>query len=147
LTVFFGGVILAIVWDPFVGAFLSRGRNRGEVRALYDAIHPGMNRAEAERETTSGRYPHLTFFNDTDQGWVVTTPYEFGATNWMLLIDVEEDRVTKMRIRTDDGIDDHPVQAPPDKLVSATGREGAEVPPNDGLQERTRPAQASEPHR
>jgi hypothetical protein len=57
----------------------------------------------------------------------------------MLLIDVAEDRVTKMRIRTDDGIDDHPVQAPPDKLVSATGREGAEVPPNVGLQRTRKP--------
>lgn len=124
LTLFFGAVIIGIVWDPFIGSFIHRSRNRTEVRTLYDAIRPGMARSDAERETKSGRYPHLTFYYDEDTGWVVVAPYEFGAKNWMLLIDVAAGRVTRLRVRTGDSINEHPADAPPDKpIVGAPEKE------------------------
>jgi hypothetical protein len=100
-----------------------------------------MTRAEVERETKSGRYLHLTFYGGDPKAWVVTAPYEFGAKNWILLIDISDDRVARVRVRTGDGIHDHPAQAPPDKQVAESVQQGTGEPPNNQMQ-RTRSAPA-----
>jgi hypothetical protein len=117
------GTVLALVWDPFIGSFLHRERNRGEVLALYQAIQPGMAGSVVEEEKRSGRYPHLTFHGGKGSGWYVSTPLEFGAKNWVLVVDAVDGRVTAVRIRTEDGLHDHPAQAPSDKKPGATARQ------------------------
>jgi hypothetical protein len=42
-------VMTILLWDPFVGSFIHRDRNRGEIRALYQALAPGMTREEVSR--------------------------------------------------------------------------------------------------
>src|SRR5262245_30042864 len=95
---------LALVWDPFVGSFLYRERNRGEVLALYQAMQLGMAGSAVEDERQSGRYPHLRFVPGDDGSWYVSTPLEFGAKNWVLLVDVVDGHVSAVRIRTEDGL-------------------------------------------
>jgi hypothetical protein len=120
------GTVLALAWDPFIGSFLHRERNRGEVLALYQAVQPGMAGSVVEEERSSGRYPHLTFHGGKSTGWFVSTPLEFGAKNWVLLVDVVDGRVTTVRIRTEDGVHDHPAQAPTDKKVGEARQAGAD---------------------
>lgn len=115
-------VIAAILWKPMVDPFLNRERYRGEVRILYENVHPGMTRDEVRREMDSGKYPDLRFHRE-GQLWLGSAPIEFGAGNWVLAIDFQGDQVSTVKVRKGDGLQDyhHPVEAPPDKVRPAGG--------------------------
>ena len=110
-------VVAAVLWRPIVDPFLNRERYRGEVRTLYQNVHPGMSRDEVQREMESGKYPDLRFRRD-GQRWSGSAPIEFGAGNWVLAIEFQGDHVSAVRVRKGDGFQDyhHPVEAPPDKV-------------------------------
>ena len=46
---------------------------------------------------------------------VVETPYEFGASNWILYIGLADGRVTSVHYRTADSDDFRPRHSPPDR--------------------------------
>ncbi len=125
------GIVLAMVWDPFIGSFLNRERNRNEVRSLHASVNVGMTSAEVDRELKSGRYPHLHLY-EASGNWVATAPEEFGAGNWIVLITVVKGQVAKVMIRTSDSALERPAEAPPDK--GARGRLKWDGPSNNGLQ-------------
>jgi hypothetical protein len=107
------GVFVVLVLDPVT--FLRRSEYRGEVRMLYEALEPGMTRPQVRAAIDSGRFPHLRFRTDDDHTWLAFAPYEFGAQNWVLLIEFESDRASALRVRTNDSFKYHPAEAPPDK--------------------------------
>jgi hypothetical protein len=115
----------ALVWHSFGDAFLHRERNRGEVLALYHAVQPGVKAAVVEDLRKSAQYSHLAFQGGEDRGWYISTPFEFGATNWVLVVDVADGHVTSVRVRTEDGLHDHPSQAPADKTLGSSARQEA----------------------
>jgi hypothetical protein len=54
-------------------------------------------------------------------------PLEFGATDWCLLIDFDQGKVSAIRMRTSDGIQRKPEAAPDDKMSDSSptpGRDG-----------------------
>jgi hypothetical protein len=57
---------------------------------------------------------HLTLRTLSSERWLVATPFYFGANNWLLYIDFAKGQVVAMRIRTIDGWQDHPEDAPAD---------------------------------
>ena len=46
---------------------------------------------------------------------------EFGAGNWLLVIQFQGEQVSALRVRTADGDHDHPAEAPPDKVRPSRG--------------------------
>jgi hypothetical protein len=114
-------VIAAILWGE-IQPFLNRERYRGEVRALYENVRPGMTSDQVRREMDSGKYPHLDFHQD-GKLWLGSAPYEFGAGNWVLAVDFQGDVVSAVRVRKGDGLQDvhHPAEAPPDKVHARGG--------------------------
>lgn len=82
-----------------------------------NALSVGDSR-EAARGTIESRLrPELRFEGSHPHLWTVRMPSEVRATDWMLLIDFEQDRVSQVRMRTSDGMDivHKPKEAPPDK--------------------------------
>ena len=126
--------LLAILWEPLVGSFLYRERNRGEVRALYEKVQIGMSTVEVTREIRSDRYPHLRLDVAPDS-WIAWAPEEFGAQNWVLLIRAKEDRVVSVWVRTSDSFSTRPQDAPPDKNSTSLN---STVPSNKGLHQTKR---------
>ena len=114
------GVTGAILWEPIVDPFLHRERYRGQVRTLYENLQPEMTKEQVRRELDSDNYPHLGFRRE-GQLWLASAPLEFGAGNWVLAIEFQDDRVSSVRVRKGDGLQGvhHPVQAPPDKVRSS----------------------------
>jgi hypothetical protein len=106
-------VIFAGLFTPLT--FLNREQYRAEVRVLDESLQPGMTGEHVRRVIESNKFPHLRFQRVGDQMWSVAAPYEFGARNWVLLIEFQGGHVAALRVRTADGIDDHPPEAPPDK--------------------------------
>ena len=119
LAVLVLAVLAAMGWDWIGDPLFHRETYRGEVRTLYENLHPGMTKEQVRRETNSGKYLHLDFHRE-GQLWLGSAPYEFGAGNWVLAIEFQGDHVSSIRIRKGDGLQEihHPVEAPPDKVVS-----------------------------
>src|SRR5688572_25075449 len=107
------GVFVALVLDPVT--FLRRREYRGEVRTLYESLAPGMTKPQVRAAIDPRRFPHLRFHTDDEHRWLASAPLEFGAQNWVLLIEFENERVSALRVRTEDSFKDHPDEAPPDK--------------------------------
>ena len=116
------GVISAILWNPIVDRFLHRETYRGEVRTLYDNVQPGMTKEQVRQVMDSVNYPHLGFHSE-GQLWLGSAPLEFGAGNWVLAIEFQDDQVSAVRVRKGDGLQEfhHPVEAPLDKVRSMGG--------------------------
>ena len=117
LAVIIVGVLAAVLWKPVVDPLLHRETYRGEVRSLYDTVQLGMTKEQVRHEMGSGKYGHLDFHRE-GQLWLGSAPYEFGAGNWVLAVDFQGDRVSSVRVRKGDGLQDfhHPSAAPPDKV-------------------------------
>jgi hypothetical protein len=107
-------VCAVVIVKPWT--FLRRDLYRGEVRALYQSLRPGMTREQVAQVMDSGKFQHLTFDRKSPL-WSGDAPYEFGAQSWVLLIEFQAQRVSALRVRTADGIgpQHHPAEAPPDK--------------------------------
>jgi hypothetical protein len=115
------GVVVAIVWSVVAEPLFHRGRNRGQVVALYEKLQPGMTKQQAQHVIDSGEYPNLRSapVDEVNRDrWYVSSPLEFGATNWILWVEFSAGRVSALRIRTPDGDWDHPPEARPDKTVA-----------------------------
>ena len=105
--------IAASLFRPL--AFFHRDKYREEVRGLYERLHPGMTRPQVQEAMESGRHPNLEFYRDDRQRWLASSPLEFGAQNWVLIIEFHGDQVAALRIRTADSFDQRSPDAPPDK--------------------------------
>jgi hypothetical protein len=53
--------------------------------------------------------------------WSAAAPLEFGAGNWVVLIEFQGEHVSALRVRTADGVHHHPTGAPADKVERAGG--------------------------
>lgn len=76
-------------------------------------IKPGYSKAKTE-EVISKISPDFNPEKINNHQWVVASPYEFGATNWILVIDFENDKVKSLKIRTSDSMNIKPDGAPGD---------------------------------
>ena len=106
-------VLMAAIFRPIT--FLNRGKYRAEIRSLHERLQPGMLRGHVQAAVKSGIYPNLRFNSGGAQTLSVSTPLEFGAQNWVLLIEFKGEHVSAVRVRTEDSVDHHPPEAPPDK--------------------------------
>jgi hypothetical protein len=116
------GLLLVVMWDPFIRPFLHRERSRTEVRALYDALAPGMPGDAVAKLLHGTSYPHLTLRHVSAQLWLAEAPYEFGAGNWIVVIEFQGERTGAIRVRTADGLHIHPNDAPPDRVLPDSAR-------------------------
>lgn len=95
-----------------------RPEARQEMRNLMAQIQLGDTKAQVQQKFKSGSYKVLLF--RTNRGanlWSVSTPFEFGAGNWILYLEFDKDKVIALRLRVADSITMRPrEQAPPDKV-------------------------------
>ncbi len=86
---------------------------RAAIADLHQQISPGQDREEAVR-TIEAAWPPEYFRREN---MVVRTPMEFGAHNWILLLDFSGEKVAAVAVRTDDTHVRPPDGAPPDKTA------------------------------
>jgi hypothetical protein len=110
-------IVFGMLWSPIVRPYLYREQYRGQVRALYDTLQLGISRQHVRQEMDREKYPDLDFHTDGDL-WLASAPLQFGAGNWVVAVEFEGDRVTAIRIRTGDGLQEfhRPAGAPRDKM-------------------------------
>jgi hypothetical protein len=87
--------IVALVASLFTPiTLLNRDKYRAELRGVYERLQPGMARPQVLGLLQSGSYPNLRLDAQNHQTWSVGTPLEFGAQNWVLLIEFNGEHVS-----------------------------------------------------
>jgi hypothetical protein len=87
--------------------------NREAILRLYSTIRVGDDREAVLKAYWSQRTEDLRLHVDVPASWVVAMPGEFGATDWTLVVEFRNDKVSAVRMRTADG--PRPTGGPPDK--------------------------------
>jgi len=82
---------------------------------LMEIINPGDARAKVELAISDKQSFSLDVIKTSDEEWIIKTPLEFGARNWILYLIFKDDVVTSLFIRTSDDKSVRPEGAPNDK--------------------------------
>jgi hypothetical protein len=107
-----------------ISIFLYRMRpspiSRQEVRHLMSHIQINDTKTQVKKIFQASEYKNLRLRDDTSNLWVISTPYEIGAGNWILYIEFDKNNeVAGLYLRIADGISFRPLDpAPPDRIRS-----------------------------
>jgi hypothetical protein len=105
--------LMALTFNLMPG---SRAEARQELRSALALVALGDSRRGVTSKINGAGFKRLTLTDRGDQPeWVITTPGEWGAANWLLWIQFCHDGATWMGIRLADGKQFQPPDAPPDK--------------------------------
>jgi hypothetical protein len=102
-------LVLGLVWVTgfwFTEVFRTRANNEPNRKALlqiHAAVAIGAPHAEVLAAYWKHRTDGLRLVADTPTAWWMTMPAELGATDWLLLIEFKDQRVTSVQLRTADG--------------------------------------------
>jgi hypothetical protein len=94
----------------------SNAANRAALTQLYTEIRLGNGYEDVLRTYWSRRTPELRLDAGDPAAWRVAMPGEFGATDWNLVLEFRDGRVTRVAVRTSDG--PAPKDAPAEKPSS-----------------------------
>jgi hypothetical protein len=117
-----GAVIIAVVayysWWMFWSGdnfrlHSANAGNRAGILRLYLAVGLGDDPGKVLQTYWSLRTEDLRLDVDSPGRWSVTMPGEFGASDWTLVLEFRDGRVSAVRVRTADG--PQPSEAPRDK--------------------------------
>jgi hypothetical protein len=116
-------IFVALIFAALVAviAYTSSERKR-EYRAKISALtsevgdHHG-DLGDLRQLLNEPRFQGLTLRQESPTEWIVETPTEFGAKNWILYVELSDSRITTLRVRTLDSNNVRPEGAPPDKTV------------------------------
>jgi hypothetical protein len=98
-----------------IAAHLWREDARQELVEVFRTIPDGATRADVARFLPSGDDTFLSV-TKLEREWLVSTPLMFGAQNWIMWVEFDSDAVVALRIRTHDSRDEHPPNAPSDRI-------------------------------
>lgn len=79
------------------------------------------NREELRHLVNEARFNGLTLREVSSTEWAVETPIQFGATNWILYVEMIDSKMVALQVRTADSRSIHPNGAPPDQSFRTSG--------------------------
>jgi hypothetical protein len=109
-------VVVVIVSYVFVLAPFKVNKNaRYEILTIYHTVLLGMSKDEVLQKYKTGGFLDVKLDEHKINQWILSTPVEFGAQNWILYINFEKERVIRLEIRSHDNSSRKPKDAPDDK--------------------------------
>lgn len=103
------GAVLLAVWIRgfwFNDVFTTPGRNEPNRAALVlirDGIQLGDSHSQVLAAYWRLRTDSLRLSAEGPGYWYISTPLEFGASNWGLVLEFRDGRIDAVRVRTADG--------------------------------------------
>lgn len=108
--------VLGLFAFTFNVAPWGRAGAREELRSAFAMVSLGESRRDVTSKVQGADFKRLDLPDRGAQNeWLITTPGEWGATNWLMWIQFCGDKVAWTGIRLADGKQFHPADAPPDK--------------------------------
>ena len=87
---------------------------RSQLLRVRQSLADANTKSDVDRLFVPSRYPLLEMHKASPAEWIVTTPYEFGATNWYLYLEFQGATLSEVRLRLEDSESIRPDLAPPD---------------------------------
>lgn len=91
--------------------------NKTALITIMENIKLGDSRAKVEEVFNRHKTKTLQL-KKLESEWLITMPYEFGATDWILWIGFDRDRAKSLKIRLSDSKDMKPKESPSDKIMN-----------------------------
>ena len=88
---------------------------KSEIRSLARALEIGMTRDEFEHVFENGSFVMLSMQLSSNDNLLIRTPLQWGAANWVMWVTFSDNKITSIRIRTQDSMNEKPRGAPDDK--------------------------------
>ncbi len=85
---------------------------RNEIRLLFYTLEIGDSKKEIRQKIDSLNLSHLHYLEDS---MVILSPFEWGIKNWIICLNIVDEKLSGLMIRTTDENSEHPKSAPPDK--------------------------------
>ncbi|MDF1744352.1 MAG: hypothetical protein P1V19_11720 [Gimesia sp.] len=82
--------------------------------AIYEVVEVGDSLKEVKMKIAEMPQTWLSSYDYPDD-ISFSTPLQIGATNWILHLHAEDDKITCVKIHSEDSINFHPQEAPPNK--------------------------------
>jgi hypothetical protein len=90
---------------------------RTELKAFLAAVKLGADSESVKNQFKATRANHLELREIQTNLWVIRTPLQLGARNWLLYISFRDSRVEGLRVRLQDSKDVRPQDAPSDRTL------------------------------
>jgi len=105
-------VLAAVIWK----ARSEGDRSRAEVARLATELSSRpLSETEVRQVLRKSQYGRLSL-REFPHEWIVGSPSEFGATNWVIYIQWQNRLTRSIQVRTPDSAERRPESAPPDKV-------------------------------
>ena len=105
-----------LIWI-FVRAEHARNApHRAALLRIFRAVNLGDSEKSAAATIQRLKTPEIRVGQQDKELWRVSTPLDFGAMGWQLIVEIRSGKVTAVRLRTLDG--PPPLDAPPDKSIN-----------------------------
>lgn len=91
--------------------------SEAELLVFYGQVEPGILSVDVERAFLTNNFTRLKLKTVMEDRMLVQTPVEWGAVNWVLLIESKNGRVQAVRVRLQDSFTMRPENAPHDKVL------------------------------
>ncbi len=93
-----------------------RAESRASVLAIYERLELGQGQGSVE--ALVAEYPILRV-RSYEETLEAETPLEFGAKNWILMLEFQQGVLVAAKVRTPDSASYHPPDAPPDLVADS----------------------------
>lgn len=109
IIVLFLGLVFA-----FSYGFLFANAANAQLIAIYEVAEVGNSLSQLKEKAAQMPQSWISASHYQDE-IIFSAPFKFGSTAWLLRIQSEKDKITCVKIHTEDSINYHPQTAPPDK--------------------------------
>ena len=99
----------------FFGTWITNDKNKSAVTRIHQEAKIGGSSEELFQAIRKHQTGELEVFTDKKTYVTVNMPFEFGATDWVLLCKLNSGLIQSLKIRTSDGPMHFPKGAPNDK--------------------------------
>ncbi len=120
------GACVGLVASALITAVVMSRRNqrhiraRAEVSAMEQSLSLGLSKADTRRTFDAGGHTELTCQCAQESNtWVLSTPFEWGSSNWLLGLDFDDGGLAAIRYFTADGMHMRPQGVNPDRFRDA----------------------------
>jgi len=122
----FNGIVLAIIL--YIAIFeifgfrtiLLNRENKKALAIIMNELKIGDSKEQVKNVFYEYKTKTLKLMDDRENSWLIEMPFEFGASDWILWIEFDEnDKIVSLKMRTSDSKKLKPKGVPGDKILQS----------------------------
>ena len=107
-------IITAIIYFTVFDAKLRNRASHIALAAIMQDLTPGDSQTRVREVYAARRIDRLMLLESSPESWSIGMPGEFGASDWILYLDFEAQKLIRLRMRNSNSTALPPSDVPPD---------------------------------